>query len=112
MADKVKITFVLPNSLQRELKERVIKDNYDMKGKSRWVTEAIETLLVTETFPDLVKINDQMKGFEKQESVVIPRDMKKQLEDAIVNVRKIYPEIDGVQSRIVRTAIMQRLLRV
>lgn len=111
MTDKVKITFVLPTTLQGDLKQQVIKDGYDMKGKSRWVSEAIESLLITQSFPDLVKINDAMKGFEKLESIVISRELKKQLDAAIINVRKVYPEIDGVQSRIVRTAIVQRLLR-
>lgn len=111
MTDKVKITFVLPFVLQKELKERVIQDSYDMKGKSRWVSEAIEILISINEFPDLVKINDEMKGFEKLESVVISKELKRLLDSAIINVRKKYPAIEGVQSRIIRTAIMQRLLR-
>lgn len=111
MQNKVKITFVLPTPLQKELKEKMIQDSYDLKGKSRWVSEAIERLLVTNDFPYLVKLNDEMKGFEKLESVVVTRGLKKQLDEAVVNVRKVYPTIEGVQSRIVRTAIMQRLLR-
>lgn len=111
MSDKVKITFVLPLNLQGDLKQRVIRDGYDLKGKSRWVTEAIEWLLVIHSFPDLVKINDTMKGFEKLESIVIPKELKKHLDAAVINVKRVYPEMDGVQSRIVRTAIVQRLIR-
>lgn len=110
MSKKVKISFVLPTNLQQELKERVIKDGYDLKGKSRWVSESIVRLLATRDFHDLVKINDEMKGFEKLESVVILSDLKKQLDLAIVSIRQHYPAIEGVQSRILRTAIMQRLL--
>lgn len=111
MTDKIKVTFVLPQTLQRELKEKIVKDGYDLKGKSRWVAEAIEKLLVNQAFPDLVKLNDEMKGFEKLESIVISRELKQQLHEAIINVRKVYPAIEGVQSRILRTAIVQRLLR-
>lgn len=111
MSDKVKIAFVLPTNLQNELKERIIKDSYNLRGKSRWVCEAISNLLTTEHFPDLVKLNDEMKGFEKLESIIVSRPLKKQLDEAIVEVRKKYPTIEGVQSRIVRTAIVQRLLR-
>lgn len=107
---KVKITFVLPMALQKDLKEQVIKDSHDMKGKSRWVSEAIERLFMFYSFPDLVKINDDMKGFEKLESVVISQELKRQLDKAIMDVRMKYPTIEGVQSRIVRTAIVQRLL--
>ena len=110
MNDKVKITFVLPTNLQKGFREKLIKDGYNWKGKSRWVSESIETLLTMSNFPDLVKINDEMKGFEKLESVVIVKELKMKLDLAIINVRKQYPAIEGVQSRILRTAIMQRLL--
>jgi len=83
-----------------------------MKGKSRWISEAIERLLTTESFPDLVKINDVMRGFEKLESIVIDRELKSKLEGAVIETRMKYPGIEGVQSRIVRTAIVQRLLRL
>lgn len=107
---KVKISFVLPKGMQQELKETMVKEGYDLKGKSRWVSEAIGTLLTLKTYADLVKINDEMSGFEKLESVVVGRDLKKQLDNAVIEIRKIYPSIEGVQSRILRTAIMQRLL--
>lgn len=111
MTDKVKVTFVLPNPLQKELKERIIGDGYDLKGKSRWVCEAIQSLLTIESFPELVKLNDEMRNFDKLESILISQELKKQLDHAIINVRKCYPMIEGVQSRIFRTAIVQRLLR-
>jgi hypothetical protein len=108
---KVKISFVLPQGMQQELKETMVREGYDLKGKSRWVSEAIGDLLTLQTYADLVKINDEMSGFEKKmESVVIARDLKQQLDDAVIQVRKKYPAIEGVQSRILRTAIMQRLL--
>lgn len=107
---KVKISFVLPQGMQQELKETMVREGYDLKGKSRWISEAIGNLLTLQTYADLVKINDEMSGFEKMESVVIGRDLKQQLDDAVIEVRKKYPAIEGVQSRILRTAIMQRLL--
>jgi len=45
------------------------------------------------------------------EYVVITRDFKKNLDNAVIQIRKQYPDLEGVQSGIVRTAIMQRLLR-
>ena len=109
--NKVKLTFVLPSTLQQELREKIIRDSYDMKGKSRWIAEAVERLLATKGYPDLVKINDEMKNFAKQESVLMTPELKRQLDGAIVDVRVKYPTIEGVQSRIIRTAIVQRLLR-
>lgn len=109
-SNKVKVSFVIPEMLQKDLKEQMVKEGYDLKGKSRWVTEAIENLLSLQTFADLVKNNDEMNGFEKLESIVIARPLKRQLDDAVIEIRKKYPAIEGVQSRILRTAIVIRLL--
>ena len=110
MTDKVKISFVLPQGLQKDLKERIVQDGYSLKGKSQWVSEAIEHLLNKESYIDLVKVNDVMQGFEKLESVLVEKNLKSKLEASVINIRRKYPEIDGVQSRIMRTVILQRLL--
>lgn len=111
MADKIKITFVVPQSLQEELRRQVISDGYGMRGKSKWVGEAIENLLKLGSYPDLVTLGDEMKGFEKVETITVERTLKKALDHAIHDTRKQYPLLEGVQSRIIRTSIVQRLLR-
>lgn len=111
MPNKVKISFVIPENLQRDLKTRIVLDGYNLKEKSQWVAEAVEQLLNASNYPDLVKVNDAMEGVsEKLESIVVKKDLKRQLEESVIQVRRKYPEIDGVQSRIMRTAILQRLL--
>lgn len=111
MEAKAKITFVLPDNLQKEFREQIIKDGYDMRGKSRWISEGIEYLLSMRNYPELVNLSNEMKGFEKVESVVVTKDLKKFLDNAVIEIRKAYPILEGVQSGIVRTAIVQRLLR-
>ena len=88
----------------------MIREGYDLKGKSRWVAEAVEALLKMKSFPELVKLNDEMSGFGKMESVLVPRDLKIRLDQAIRTVRETYLMLEGVQSRLMRTAIMQRLI--
>jgi O-methyltransferase involved in polyketide biosynthesis len=110
MDTKAKITFVLPDVLHKECREQIAKDGYDMRAKSRWIVEGIQNLLAMHNFPELVNLSNEMKGFEKVESVVVTKDLKRFLEGAIIQVRKLYPAMEGVQSRIVRTAIVQRLL--
>jgi hypothetical protein len=111
MALRYKITFVVPENLQKDLQERVIKDNYGLRGKSKWVSEAIQKLLAINNFPELVDYSDEMHGFEKLETVVVDYSIKQLLEDAILQIRKVYPLLEGVKSRVVRTAILQRLIR-
>lgn len=108
---KTKITFVVPAALQAELRERVAREGYGLRGKSLWASEAIEGLLKLENFPMLVQYSDEMHGFEKVETIVVTLDLKRQLDQAILEVRRQYPTAEGVQSAIVRTAIIQRLLR-
>jgi len=110
MPKKVKVSFVLPEKLQKELNERIVLDGYNLKSKSKWVAEAIEQLFNLKNFIDLVKVNDTMVGFQKFESILIDIKLKTQLEESIIEIRRKYPEIEGVQSRIMRTAILQRLL--
>lgn len=111
METKAKITFVIPDSLQQDFRQQVIKDGYDLRGKSKWVSEGIESLLAMKSYPELVHISNEMKGFEKAESVVITKDLRKLLDRAVIEIRKEYPAMEGVQSRIIRTAIVQRILR-
>lgn len=111
MSSKVKISFVLPEGLQKDLRERIVLDGYSLKDKSKWVAEAVEQLFQLDDFVDLVKVNDVMQGrFENFESVLIDRKLKMRLDESVIQVKRKYPEIDGVQSRIMRTAILQRLL--
>src|ERR1700733_6811562 len=105
MPKKVKVSFVLPERLQKDLKERIVMDGYSLKGKSQWVAEAVEQLFKFDSYMDLVKVNDVMHGFEKFESVLIDMKLKIQVDESVISIRRKYPEIEGVQSRIMRTAI-------
>ncbi|MBS0358992.1 MAG: hypothetical protein JSS53_06975 [Proteobacteria bacterium] len=111
MITKHKISFVVPENLYVDLRERIIGDRYGFRDKSKWISEAIEKLLAFNNFIELVSYGDELHGFEKTETIVIDYALKTKLEEAIVKIRKEFPMIEGVKSRIVRTAILQRLLR-
>lgn len=111
MAEKSKITFVVPKSFQQDLREQVIKDGYGLRGKSKWVSEAVLSLLEVKNFPELVSYSDELCGFQKAETVVIDYELKQKLQDAVKQVRHKHPLLEGVKSRVLRTAILQRLLR-
>lgn len=111
MSDKIKITFVLPKRLQKEMREQIVKDGYSMRDKSRWVVEAIEQLLSMSNFEDLVNYGNEMTGFSGTETIVVDTEIRVQLDRAILDIRRVYPALEGVQSRILRTSILQRLIR-
>lgn len=109
--DKIKVSFVVPEALQKEMRQQVIEDGYGMRGKSKWIAEAINDLLQLNNYAELVKLSEEMKGFEKQETIAINKDLKRALDKASISIRREYPILEGVQSHIIRTSIMQRLLR-
>jgi hypothetical protein len=111
MADKVKITFVVPEKLQQDMRQQIITDGYSMRGKSHWVSEAITSLLAMPNFSDFVQFGDEMHGFEKAETIVVSPELKRTLDNAMITIRRDHPILEGVQSRIIRTSILQRLIR-
>ncbi len=111
MSTKSKVTSAVPKSLKNELQEHVIKGGYGLRGKSKWISEAVESLLDLKDFLELISYSDEMHGFDQMETAVIEYPLKVKLDKAIVTIRKEFPIIEGVKSRIMRTAILQRILR-
>ena len=105
------VTFKIPDTLNQKLNEKIIADRYGMRGKSRWVREAIESLFTYHDFPELVFLSDDMENVNHSISVRFPRKLLLAIERIVILVRKEYPEIEGVKSKIARTAIIQRLIR-
>ena len=111
MSNKIKMTFAVPGTLKTELQQRVIKDGYGLRGKSKWVSEAIRSLFEYKSHIDLINYSDEINGLDKMETVVLDYDLKQMLESKIVDVRKEYPSLEGVKSKILRTSILQRFIR-
>lgn len=111
MSTSFKVTFAVPNSLKNELRERVIKGGYGLRGKSKWISEAVENLLEFKDYLELISYGDEMHGFDQIETAVIDYHLKLKIDKAIVQIRKEFPILEGVKSRIMRTAILQRILR-
>ena len=113
MAKKNRVTVRLPQQLEKELMHRVIVDDYGMKGKSRWVGEAVQLFMALEDFEDYVEYavdlvdtkTNKLQSFYLEEELVIG------LKDAVIRARIKYPDLEGVRSLIIRSSIIQRLFR-
>lgn len=108
---KVRLSYCIPEGILIDIRERMASEGYDLKGKSKWISEAVYELLATDNFSELVNINEQMQNFGKLDSISIDQALKTKLDNAIIEIRRNFPSIEGVQSKILRTAIVQRLLR-
>lgn len=108
---KTRISYFLSDGILTDVKENMAKNGYDLKGKSKWISEAVAQLFLINNYHELVMINNQMHGFEKLDSISVDKIFKSNLDAAVIAIRRQFPSIEGVQSKILRTAILQRLLR-
>jgi len=109
---KCRYTFALSISLKEDFKTHVNKDGYGFRGKSKWASEAIEQLLSLKNFTELVNYNHKMiNQLTEKDTLYIDFDLNKKLLESIPKVRKDFPLLEGVKSCIIRTAIIQRIIR-
>ena len=108
----VSTSFKMPVSLNQKLNEKVVADGYGMRGKSRWVKEAILQLFEIQDYQVLVSLSEEVQQLSSPATIRIPRSLMLSIENAIISVRKKDPALEGVKSKIIRTAIIQRMIRV
>ncbi len=111
MDNSITVTTInFPQALHEKLLQRVIADGYGMRGKSKWIIEGIQLFLSLPNYPELVDIASEMNDFSVPVSLRLTRGLAMQLDDAALEVRKLFPALEAVRSNIVRASVMQRLL--
>ena len=113
MKKTAKITIRIPEVLRKEVLQVIVDDNYGLRGKSRWVAEAIIDFLNKENFLDFVDIGSEMNGADliAIESFYLSAEILDAIEKAMLKIRQKYPMMEGIKSVIIRSSIIQRLLR-
>jgi hypothetical protein len=111
MIKKMMTSIKLQKLLHFKMQQRVISDGYGMRGKSKWIVEAIESFLQLSDFPTLTDIADDMDHLSEVISIRLTDDLMCKLDQAIIEVRRHYPAMEGVKSNLIRASIMQRLIR-
>jgi metal-responsive CopG/Arc/MetJ family transcriptional regulator len=101
----------LQKKLHFTMQQRIINDGYGMRGKSKWIIEAIESLLRIDDYPALADIAGDMDQLTEVISIRLPDDLMAKMDKAIIEVRRHYPAMEGVKSNLIRASIMQRLIR-
>ncbi len=111
MDKKIMTSIKLQKRLHHAMLQRVISDGYGMRGKSRWIIEAIESLLQIADYPSLVDIANDMDHLSEMISIRLSEELMVKLDQAIIQVRRYYPAMEGVKSNLIRASIIQRLIR-
>ncbi len=107
---KRRISVILSENAIREVRERMLSDGYSLREKSKWVSEAIDSFLDLKEYHALVKLAELADDFSRKEVIYISNELDSKIDQAIVDVRKEYPDLEGVKSLIVRASIVRRLV--
>lgn len=104
----------LPQAMLKELNQAILSENYGLKGRSKWVEEAICFLITLENLEDLVTLDETISTTLLHCSFSLSKNVRTLLDLALTKVfTKAQPKyLQNLSlSSIVRTAILQRLLR-
>lgn len=111
MSELIMTSIKLPKQTHQKMLEKIISDGYGMKGKSKWITEAINNFLSIPDYHELVDIATDISDVSAIVSIRLPNVIVEKIDKAIIAVRKRYPAMEGVKSHIIRASIMQRFIR-
>lgn len=75
-----RIPFRLPKHLKRQLQRSMVDDGYGLKGKSRWIIEAIESLFTDPSWLSQVLDGDIIEGHEATEDAYLPIEIYEKTE--------------------------------
>jgi len=107
-----KITVRFPKRLKSEMQIALIKSNYGLHGKSRWLKEAIAAFSQLKDFVDYVDqgININQAELSEVEAFYLDLETMQLLKNAYLQIRVQYPLFEGIQSAFIRAAVIYHLM--
>lgn len=109
----IRKSFKLPKTIEKDLSQRVIKDGYGMRGRSRWICDAIQNFLLLddeEFIIDCVEYAEQISGLDTTITYRSSNSIENLVGTWIKRIRLKNPLMEGVRSNIYRASILQQLL--
>ena len=100
--------YTLPSKLLMELQMRVVSDGYGLRGKSKWVCEAVIDLFTDNSWLDQFDA-DMQTGNDTSDIVTLTREAKDAMEHHLPDIAREFPWHESPQSSIIRTAIIRRM---
>ena len=104
-----KVTVKLPSSLKSCLPSRILSDGYNMRQKSKWIVEAICSLLANENWEGAL-VSELVVKPDSQDVFSIPSGVVEKINHEVHRIGTINPSLNANQSTIIRAAINRRLL--
>ncbi len=107
-----KITVRFSQQLKIEMQQSIVKSNYGLHGKSRWLAEAIDLFLGQQNYVELVEhgININQADLSVVEAFYLGEETINAVKKALTSVRTRYPLFEGVKSAFIRACVTFRLM--
>jgi hypothetical protein len=104
-----KVTVKLPSALKSSLPSRILADGYNMRQKSKWVVEAINSLMINNGWEGAL-ISELVIKPDTQDVFSIPNDLVLKINHEAHRISLKNPSLNANQSTIIRAAINRRML--
>lgn len=104
-----RLTVRLPHRMIDEVKTDMAENSYGPRQQSKWISEAIDGLVDIEYYPVLIAEDYIAEGQNRPVRISVPGSTYAKLQRAIRRVKR-EQKIDDVLSKLIRTAIIQRLI--
>lgn len=107
-----KITVRFSKKMKAAMQASLIESGYGLHGKSRWLREAIITFLEQPNFIDYVENGDNMNQAEltEVEAFYLDSEVIALMRNASIKIREKHPLFEGVQSSLIRSGVVYRLM--
>lgn len=107
-----KVTIRFSSRLKSEMQTALIKSGYGLRGKSKWLAEAIQLFIQQSNF---VEFAEQGMDINQAELTVVEAFYLDFVTlgcvtAALIDIRKQDPLFKGVQSALIRAAVIYRLM--
>lgn len=112
MSEKKKVTVRFSAKLKAEMQTALIESGYGLHGKSKWLQEGIIEFLGQPSFIESVEngISMNQADLTEVEAFYFSPEIIQLLKSAYIKVRTKYPLFEGVQSAIIRSAVVHKLM--
>jgi hypothetical protein len=104
-----KVTVKLPSVLKSSLPSRILADGYNMRQKSKWVVEAINSLILNDGWEGAL-ISELVVKPDTQDVFSIPSELVLKINHEAHRIALKNPSLNANQSTIIRAAINRRIL--
>lgn len=106
-------SFKIPADFELKMNQTLVSDGYGLRGKSKWICDAIVSLLTfsdQEFIMDCIEYADEFENLDKNMSFRPTEEVDHLLNDWVIKARIKMPALEGVKSKIIRACIIQAIL--